>query len=311
MQMTKEIKQKEHQEADFANNNSSKLHGEQVSFKNLRCFGGDRERLCGIEGKQRAQIKHNKLNYLKMRDVNRPYLDLLQPRLSHSDVLLPVVALVVRPQSNVAVGKATKVCKLWSSTVEKKIDSIVRLTETTSVYSFITHIIIASNKARELKMMVSSGGTHTQRRLHQMMLEDRDFERDSCSEYCITHVDGSHVKSEAERQRMVQCIEAAIEIRVSEGLKLEPYDFIFLDLRRYGTRESKEVTMEGRVQFDLLQAMQRDYKLSSYSMNSVSAHFLNEQKWKSIYKTEIVCILSQGVHKLNSLTSALFITVMH
>ncbi|GJT14926.1 ribonuclease H-like domain-containing protein [Tanacetum coccineum] len=33
------------------------------------CFGGDRERLCEIEGKQRAQIKHNKLNYLKMRDV--------------------------------------------------------------------------------------------------------------------------------------------------------------------------------------------------------------------------------------------------
>ncbi|GMP26431.1 hypothetical protein CsSME_00002866 [Camellia sinensis var. sinensis] len=48
--------------------------------------------------------------------------------------------------------------------------------------------------------------------------------------------------------------------------------------RQYGTRESKEVTVEGRVQFDLLQVMQRDYKLSSYSLNSVSAHFLNEQK---------------------------------
>ncbi|XP_057770162.1 DNA polymerase delta catalytic subunit [Salvia miltiorrhiza] len=48
--------------------------------------------------------------------------------------------------------------------------------------------------------------------------------------------------------------------------------------RQYGTRESKEVTIEGRVQFDLLQVMQRDYKLSSYSLNSVSAHFLNEQK---------------------------------
>ncbi|KAI3451580.1 hypothetical protein Pfo_008245 [Paulownia fortunei] len=48
--------------------------------------------------------------------------------------------------------------------------------------------------------------------------------------------------------------------------------------RQYGTRESKEVTIEGRVQFDLLQAMQRDHKLSSYSLNSVSAHFLNEQK---------------------------------
>ncbi|XP_024377945.1 DNA polymerase delta catalytic subunit isoform X3 [Physcomitrium patens] len=48
--------------------------------------------------------------------------------------------------------------------------------------------------------------------------------------------------------------------------------------RQYGIRESKELTIEGRVQFDLLQAMQRDYKLSSYSLNSVSAHFLGEQK---------------------------------
>ncbi|KAL2941770.1 DNA polymerase delta catalytic subunit [Bienertia sinuspersici] len=48
--------------------------------------------------------------------------------------------------------------------------------------------------------------------------------------------------------------------------------------RQYGTRESKEVAIEGRLQFDLLQAMQRDYKLSSYSLNSVSAHFLGEQK---------------------------------
>ncbi|GAB4835573.1 DNA polymerase delta catalytic subunit [Ancistrocladus abbreviatus] len=48
--------------------------------------------------------------------------------------------------------------------------------------------------------------------------------------------------------------------------------------RQYGTRESKEVATEGRVQFDLIQAMQRGYKLSSYSLNSVSAHFLGEQK---------------------------------
>ncbi|XP_043698298.1 DNA polymerase delta catalytic subunit [Telopea speciosissima] len=48
--------------------------------------------------------------------------------------------------------------------------------------------------------------------------------------------------------------------------------------RQYGTRESKEVTIDGRVQFDLLQVMQRDYKLSSYSLNSVSSHFLGEQK---------------------------------
>ncbi|KAL9667521.1 hypothetical protein QQ045_001882 [Rhodiola kirilowii] len=40
-------------------------------------------------------------------------------------------------------------------------------------------------------------------------------------EYYIRHIDGNPVSSEAERQRVVQCLEAAIERRVSEGLKFE------------------------------------------------------------------------------------------
>ena len=48
--------------------------------------------------------------------------------------------------------------------------------------------------------------------------------------------------------------------------------------KAYGTHEYKEITIDGRVQFDLLQAIQRDHKLSSYSLNAVSAHFLGEQK---------------------------------
>ncbi|KAJ3332402.1 DNA-directed DNA polymerase delta [Blyttiomyces sp. JEL0837] len=45
-----------------------------------------------------------------------------------------------------------------------------------------------------------------------------------------------------------------------------------------GTRDNKAVNMEGRLQVDLLQVMQRDHKLRSYTLNSVSAHFLGEQK---------------------------------
>lgn len=48
--------------------------------------------------------------------------------------------------------------------------------------------------------------------------------------------------------------------------------------KAYGTHEYKEIICDGRVQFDLLMAMQRDFKLSSYSLNNVSAHFLGEQK---------------------------------
>jgi DNA polymerase delta subunit 1 len=48
--------------------------------------------------------------------------------------------------------------------------------------------------------------------------------------------------------------------------------------KQAGTRESKEINIEGRVQFDMLPILQRDHKLSSYSLNAVCAHFLGEQK---------------------------------
>ncbi len=46
----------------------------------------------------------------------------------------------------------------------------------------------------------------------------------------------------------------------------------------YGKRENVETTIHGRVIFDLLPYMFRNHKLSSYSLNSVSAEFLGQQK---------------------------------
>ncbi|PWN94634.1 putative DNA polymerase delta catalytic subunit [Tilletiopsis washingtonensis] len=48
--------------------------------------------------------------------------------------------------------------------------------------------------------------------------------------------------------------------------------------KAYGTRDSKNTELQGRLQLDMLQVMQRDYKLRSYSLNSVSYEFLGEQK---------------------------------
>ncbi|KAG5439383.1 hypothetical protein PCANB_001957 [Pneumocystis canis] len=48
--------------------------------------------------------------------------------------------------------------------------------------------------------------------------------------------------------------------------------------RAYGTRESKSTDISGRLQLDMLQIMQRDYKLRSYTLNAVCAQFLDEQK---------------------------------
>jgi DNA polymerase delta subunit 1 len=39
--------------------------------------------------------------------------------------------------------------------------------------------------------------------------------------------------------------------------------------KAYGTHEFKDLTIEGRVQFDVYMALQRDHKLSSYTLNAV------------------------------------------
>ncbi|XP_034948742.1 DNA polymerase delta catalytic subunit [Chelonus insularis] len=51
-----------------------------------------------------------------------------------------------------------------------------------------------------------------------------------------------------------------------------------LQSKQMGRRENRYVNFEGRVPFDLLLVLVRDYKLRSYTLNAVSYHFLQEQK---------------------------------
>lgn len=46
----------------------------------------------------------------------------------------------------------------------------------------------------------------------------------------------------------------------------------------YGTHENVETKIAGRLVFDLLQFIRREYKLSSYSLNNVSSEFLGQHK---------------------------------
>ncbi|XP_074793541.1 DNA polymerase delta catalytic subunit [Natator depressus] len=48
--------------------------------------------------------------------------------------------------------------------------------------------------------------------------------------------------------------------------------------KQMGRRENKVINIEGRIQFDLLQVLLREFKLRSYTLNAVSFHFLQEQK---------------------------------
>lgn len=151
------------------------------------------------------------------------------------------------------------------------------------IKKLLCNVLKGNNKRRGAKTVVAAGGTHTERRLHQMMFADRDYERcgddtfnvkhrpnvtvvnwydkdysvvtirckdrpkllfdtvctltdmqyvvfhakidaegpEAYQEYYIRHIDGSPVNSEAEKERVIQCLEAAIERRVSDGLKLE------------------------------------------------------------------------------------------
>nr|BCB92270.1 DNA polymerase delta catalytic subunit [Eulimnadia braueriana] len=77
----------------------------------------------------------------------------------------------------------------------------------------------------------------------------------------------------------------------AKHLKLSGFDFLgrikdvrsviretMIQSKQMGRRENKNINIEGRVQFDLLMVLLRDYKLRSYTLNSVSFHFLGEQK---------------------------------
>jgi DNA polymerase delta subunit 1 len=48
--------------------------------------------------------------------------------------------------------------------------------------------------------------------------------------------------------------------------------------KQMGNRDTKATNTNGRIQLDLLQLIQRDHQLRSYTLNSVCAHFLKEQK---------------------------------
>ncbi|XP_038215497.1 DNA polymerase delta catalytic subunit [Zerene cesonia] len=80
-------------------------------------------------------------------------------------------------------------------------------------------------------------------------------------------------------------------INRAKHLKVDNFDFLgrirnirsvikdsVIQSKQMGRRENKSVNFEGRVPFDLLLVLVRDYKLRSYTLNAVSYHFLQEQK---------------------------------
>ncbi|KAJ1924967.1 DNA-directed DNA polymerase delta [Coemansia sp. S100] len=65
--------------------------------------------------------------------------------------------------------------------------------------------------------------------------------------------------------------------------KLGIADFSFNRIRDVAVQANKDYSMEGRVHFDVLAAIRREYKLPGYKLNDVSLRFLDERKVDMAY----------------------------
>ncbi|KAF2325486.1 hypothetical protein GH714_029465 [Hevea brasiliensis] len=215
----------------------------------------------------------------------KPSMDHTAIELTGSDrpgLLSEVSAVLTHLKCNVLNAEVwthnTRAAAVMQVTEEETGSAITDPERLSRIKELLCNVLKGSNKSRGAKTVVSHGVTHTERRLHQMMFADRDYERsddevldenqrpnvsvvnwydkyysvvtirskdrpkllfdtvctltdmeyvvfhaniDAEGRRLIRHIDGSPVKSDAERQRVIQCLEAAIERRVSEGLKLE------------------------------------------------------------------------------------------
>ncbi|KAF8126479.1 hypothetical protein EV363DRAFT_1525315 [Boletus edulis] len=78
-----------------------------------------------------------------------------------------------------------------------------------------------------------------------------------------------------------------------KGVKAQVKDTHFSS-KAYGQRDSKETVLDGRLQLDILQFMQREHKLRGYTLNSVCAQFLVEQK-EDVHYSVIMELQNDGV----------------
>lgn len=101
----------------------------------------------------------------------------------------------------------------------------------------------------------------------------RQSDADVVTGYNIANFDLPYLLN---RMRKLKCEGGQLLGRV-RGVKAAMRDTTFSS-SAYGKTENVETTLDGRVIFDMLQYMRREHKLSSYSLNSVSAHFLGQQK---------------------------------
>ena len=111
----------------------------------------------------------------------------------------------------------------------------------------------------------------------KMLLAWRDFvekvDPDVIIGYNIANFDFPYL---LDRARHLKCTKFPYWSRL-KGIRSEATKSNFSS-KQMGNRDTKSTNTNGRIQLDLLQLVQRDHQLRSYTLNSVCAQFLGEQK---------------------------------
>ena len=111
----------------------------------------------------------------------------------------------------------------------------------------------------------------------KMLMAWRDFlekvDPDVIIGYNIANFDFPYL---LDRARHLKCMKFPYWSRL-ESIQSQAKETNFSS-KQMGNRDTKATNTNGRLQLDLLQLIQRDHQLRSYTLNSVCAHFLGEQK---------------------------------
>ena len=111
----------------------------------------------------------------------------------------------------------------------------------------------------------------------KMLMAWRDFlekvDPDVIIGYNIANFDFPYL---LDRAKQLKCLKFPYWTRL-QNLKSHAKDDKFSS-KQMGSRETKLTNTNGRLQLDLLQLVQRDHQLRSYTLNAVCSHFLGEQK---------------------------------
>lgn len=111
----------------------------------------------------------------------------------------------------------------------------------------------------------------------ELLLKWRDFivasDPDLITGYNIDNFDFPYLLNRAKTLKVNGFTRFCRSINIDAKMKATTFSS-----SAYGKSENMEITIDGRVVFDMIQYMRRNHKLSSYSLNSVSSIFLGQQK---------------------------------